>query len=107
MAVCLECLREYMGCRMPWVLLEAGAETQPASVLSHEMAIFKLLTVRCFSRWRERLQQMNEWGISVAQLWAAALIPVLFSLKRPCEISFLPFMMSLSFQYGARLGRHD
>ena len=57
----------------------------------------------------ERLVQMNGWGggTSVAFCWAAVLIAVLFLLKRPSEISFLPFKMSLSFQYSTRLWRPD
>ena len=45
-AVCLECLRDSLGFRMPCVPPEPGAETYTALVLIHELAIFKPLTVR-------------------------------------------------------------
>ena len=55
--------------------------------------------------WRERLVEMNECGTSLALF--DLLIPMLFWLKRPSEISFLPFGMSLYFQYVTRVGRPD
>ena len=45
---------------------------------------------------------MNECGTLLALL--DLLIPMLFWLKRPSEISFLPFWMSLSFHYITRVG---
>ena len=39
--------------------------------------------------------------------WASVLIPVLFSLKRMREMSFLPLKMSLPCQEGARGWRPD
>ena len=44
-------------------------------------------------------------GTSVALCWATVIIPVIFSFKRPSEVSFLPFEMSLTFQYSARVWR--
>ena len=58
----MECLRESLGFGMHYVPPEARAETHIASVLNHELAIFKPLTVRGLGMWRERLVLMNEWG---------------------------------------------
>ena len=38
---------------------------------------------------------------SVALCWIAELLPGLLSFQRPREVSFLPFEMSLSSQFGA------
>lgn len=51
--------------------------------------------------WRGRLVLPDEWGAWGAGCWAAVLIPVLVSLKRPGDISFLPLERVLSFLCGA------
>ena len=66
-------------------------------MLNRELAIFKPLSVGALGMWRERLVLMNEWGTLVALWWAAVPILVLFSLKRPSEISFLPLQLRLLF----------
>ena len=62
---------------------------------------------RILGIWRKRLVLMNEWGTLLSWWWAAVLVPVLFSLKRPSEISFLPFEMSIYFLHSPRAGRPD
>ena len=84
-----------------------GGESHAASFLNHELATFRPLTVRGLSMGRERLVVMNECRNLVALGWASVLIPVHFWPKRPSEISFLPFNMILSFQYGTRLWSPD
>ena len=89
-------MRHSLGFGMPGVPPDTGAETHTASVLNSELAMFKPLTKLWF-RYAERLGLINELWTLVALWSAAVLIPMLFSLKRPIEISFLPFEMSLSF----------
>ena len=105
--MCLERLKDSLDVGMPCVPPEAGAEKHTASVLYHELAIFQPLIVGGFDTWRKRLVLMKVWGTSVSLVWARMLTPVLFSLKRLGEISFLPFEMSLIFQCGARLWMPD
>ena len=56
---------------------------------------------------RKRMVLKNKWWTLVALAWAAGIIPVLFSLKRLREMSFLPFEMILPCQEGARGWRPD
>lgn len=55
-----------------------------------ELAIFQRLPVGVSGMWRGRLVLPDEWGAWGAGCWAAVLIPMLVSLKRPGDISFLP-----------------
>ena len=61
-AVCFKCLRLPLDFGMPCVPPETGADTHTTSVLNHDLAMFKPLTVRGLGMWRERLVLMNEWG---------------------------------------------
>ena len=72
--------------------------------MNSELAIFKPLS-QVLGIQRERLVLMDELGTSVASWLAAVLIPMLFSLKRPIEISFLPF--EISIQYSTRVWRPE
>ena len=45
-AVGCECWKHFLGCGVPWVPLEAGAQTHTASGLDRELALVKPLPVR-------------------------------------------------------------
>ena len=56
----MECLNGSLDFRMPWFPPEAGIEAHAASVLTHELALFKALTVCGLGMGRERVVLMND-----------------------------------------------
>ena len=52
-AACSECMRDSLGFGMPCTPLDVCAEAHTASVLNHELTIFKCLTIRGLGMCRE------------------------------------------------------